>query len=225
MPSEPAAKVLLRKWDEQRGTEVWLLDRRHVRKIFNRTSQRPDWGFDQWVKEVRTQQSAHRAMRGSPDMYVPKVVRVRYDGENDEPQWLYMDMVRCPNDNAPLVDTHLTLTACAKLRRGLTRLRDELGIIHGDLKPQNILWNKTRERWCLLDFEIVYKASSDDTSLGEGTQHETNYILHCVNDDIRKETTYDDTTVGMPPPPPSPPPPRGYLSGGALFLNVRGPAT
>lgn len=216
----PAAQVL-REWDEQRGTEVWRLDQ-HVRKIFRRTSQRPGWGIKQWVDEVRMQRKAHGAMRGSRDMYVPEVVKVRYDGANDEPQWLYMDMVRCPNDDAPLNDAHLTSTACAQLRRGLKRLRRKLGVIHGDLKPQNVLWNAKRRRWCLIDFEIVYEASTYPTSLGEGEPHETNYIWHCVNDDDKntenlQEMTFASAVAGMPP--------RGYLLGGsAPFLNARGPA-
>lgn len=221
-PRPSPHKKVLRKWDEQRGTQVELLDERRVRKTFRRTPQRPDgWGFKQWAEEVRRHRSAHRAMRGSPDMYVPEVVDVRYDDANDEPQWLYMDMVRCPNNRPPLdARRRLKSSACVKLRRGLERLRRELGMIHGDLKPQNVLWNATQRRWCLLDFEIVYEAEHHPRSLGEGTQHEANYILHCANDDIREETTFSDEQVGMPPP-------RGYLllgGGDALFLNARGPA-
>ena len=158
-------------------------------------------------------------------MYVPKVVRFRYDGVNDEPQWLYMDMVRCPNDDAPLDDARRRLksSACAKLRRGLEHLRrSELRMIHGDLKPQNVLWNADQQRWCLIDFEIVFKASAYPTSLGEGDPHETNYIWYCVNDDDKnpenlEQMTFASAVAGMPP--------RGYLlGGGALFLNARGPA-
>lgn len=215
---KPSSRKVLRAWDARRGTEVELVGERRVRKTFRRTPQRPDgWGLEAWVEEVRRHQRAHRAMRKSPDMYVPAIVNVRYDGANDdEPQWLQMDMVRCPNNRPPLdPQRRLKSSACDKLRRGLEHLRSRLGMIHGDLKPQNVMWDAAQERWCLIDFEFVYEAEQHPRSLGEGTQHEANYILHCVNDDIREETTFSDEQVGMPPL-------RGYLFGGAR-LNACGP--
>ena len=42
-PLGEVTNVLLRGWDEKRGTEVRLLNQRRVRKIFRRTSKRPGW--------------------------------------------------------------------------------------------------------------------------------------------------------------------------------------
>jgi serine/threonine-protein kinase len=100
----------------------------------------------------------------------PHVVRILEVSEQPVP-YLVMERLR-GTDLAAVLRERPTLTTAELIRlvddvaRGLEDVR-RAGLVHRDLKPQNVFLMETTRRWKILDFGIAKLAGSDGTLTGD----------------------------------------------------------